>query len=171
MLNNILHLIQAWCTNSIHKNIALKFGSILSTSFCTIWYSKLIHIFQIYISLTIKLFYFIKLVDGGFTIWSNWSECSMSCGGEKKNLHRNCTNPSSSEHGLNCNGNTSEQRKCNENPCPSKINYLLTTISAKSKSQAWSMTWGYKCGVFWQYWQIWQYSNLDMVLKWISFAV
>ncbi|XP_048584552.1 SCO-spondin isoform X3 [Nematostella vectensis] len=55
-------------------------------------------------------------VDGGFTSWSSWSNCSSKCGIGTHNRTRNCTNPAPAFGGSNCSGNTMETGPC-DNLC------------------------------------------------------
>nr|CAJ65510.3 HyTSR1 protein [Hydra vulgaris] len=57
-------------------------------------------------------------VDGGFTQWSAYGECSSSCGDGLKTRTRTCSNPIPSFGGQNCIGETKENSYCNINPCP-----------------------------------------------------
>ncbi|CAG5105955.1 Oidioi.mRNA.OKI2018_I69.chr1.g2603.t1.cds [Oikopleura dioica] len=44
--------------------------------------------------------------------WSDWSECSATCGGGEQNRARSCM------FGSSCTGDKLETRKCNKNRCP-----------------------------------------------------
>ena len=60
-------------------------------------------------------------ISGGYTSWSNFSECSVSCGGGDARFRtRNCTNPTPRHGGEDCSniGPTMETMKCNTHPCP-----------------------------------------------------
>ena len=48
--------------------------------------------------------------------WSDWSSCSVSCGGGTQTRTRTIIKPA--ENGGYCNVNLSETRQCNENYCP-----------------------------------------------------
>ena len=50
------------------------------------------------------------VVNGG---WTNWSNCSASCGGGTQS--RSCTNPAPANGGLNCSGSSSQS--CNTQSC------------------------------------------------------
>ena len=60
--------------------------------------------------------------DGGYSEWSQWSECTKACGGGKEKRHRSCTNPSPTHGGKDCSrlGDASEERECNSDPCAGK---------------------------------------------------
>ncbi|XP_065934945.1 uncharacterized protein [Magallana gigas] len=57
-------------------------------------------------------------INGGFTEWSNWTDCSKSCGGGLNIRNRSCTNPSPKYGGKHCEGSLSEFLNCNEHQCP-----------------------------------------------------
>ena len=63
---------------------------------------------------------FIKdlLVDGGYSDFGDWSECSAECGGGTQTRSRTCTNPAPAHGGADCVGDSSETRKCNTQACP-----------------------------------------------------
>jgi len=58
-------------------------------------------------------------IDGNYTEWSKWSDCSVTCGGGKQKRSRNCTNPPPKHGGKNCDdlGPDSESLECNPDPC------------------------------------------------------
>uniref|UniRef100_A0A7M5VC71 Hemicentin-1 n=1 Tax=Clytia hemisphaerica TaxID=252671 RepID=A0A7M5VC71_9CNID len=59
-------------------------------------------------------------VDGGYTHWSEWTHCSVSCGYGIRGRSRNCTNPRPSGFGKPCVliGPHVETSQCSEKPCP-----------------------------------------------------
>ncbi|XP_066919223.1 SCO-spondin-like [Clytia hemisphaerica] len=57
-------------------------------------------------------------VDGGWTEWTDWGECSVTCGTGTQARTRTCTNPTPANGGDTCTGDTSESQDCNINPCP-----------------------------------------------------
>ena len=57
-------------------------------------------------------------VDGSWGSWLKWSECSKSCGGGTETRLRLCDSPAPAHGGKDCGGESSEERKCNTNPCP-----------------------------------------------------
>ena len=50
----------------------------------------------------IVFFFFLLVINGGYTHWSEWSECSASCGDGTRMRFRNCTNPKPMRGGSNC---------------------------------------------------------------------
>lgn len=59
-------------------------------------------------------------VDGNWTDWSSWNECSVTCGRGLKDRERTCSNPLPQYGGTPCAGNATTSEKCNDDPCPSK---------------------------------------------------
>lgn len=56
-------------------------------------------------------------IDGGWAQWSNWLDCSASCGEGYQSRDRRCTNPPSEHGGAHCSGNSWETYTCNPKPC------------------------------------------------------
>lgn len=57
-------------------------------------------------------------VHGGWTHWSDWSVCSVTCSQGIQVRFRTCSNPSPQHGGQNCSGNSSDLRNCDSGPCP-----------------------------------------------------
>ncbi|XP_070688049.1 hemicentin-1 [Pempheris klunzingeri] len=57
-------------------------------------------------------------VDGNWGSWQPWGECSASCGGGERARVRLCNNPSSSNGGRPCPGDSSQLSRCNTQACP-----------------------------------------------------
>lgn len=57
-------------------------------------------------------------MNGGFTLWSNWTECTETCGGGITSRTRTCTNPMPMYGGVSCSGKPVETKECNLQPCP-----------------------------------------------------
>ncbi|CAF2689222.1 unnamed protein product [Rotaria sp. Silwood2] len=69
------------------------------------------------------------IVDGGFSHWSEWSTCTKSCDTGQSTRSRTCTEPSpsilepetmsidSSLAGMNCTGEYTQVKTCNEQKC------------------------------------------------------
>ena len=56
-------------------------------------------------------------VDGGFSKWTPFSACSVTCGSGAKVRTRTCTNPPRQWKGKDCVGPRQEPMACNEGPC------------------------------------------------------
>ncbi|CAM9592142.1 unnamed protein product [Lampetra fluviatilis] len=57
-------------------------------------------------------------VDGGWSDWSPWEECSRSCGQGNRTRTRTCGNPPAQHGGRACEGRPLERILCNARPCP-----------------------------------------------------
>ncbi|XP_060586807.1 SCO-spondin-like isoform X3 [Ruditapes philippinarum] len=55
-------------------------------------------------------------VDGIWEMWSNWTECTKTCGTGVQTRNRTCTGPFNG--GAECDGDADAKRDCNENMCP-----------------------------------------------------
>ncbi|XP_035657358.1 deleted in malignant brain tumors 1 protein-like [Branchiostoma floridae] len=51
-------------------------------------------------------------VDGGWTSWSPWSACSVTCGVGEQTRDRSCTNPAPAHGGADCYGQTQKTQTC-----------------------------------------------------------
>ncbi|KXJ14578.1 Coadhesin [Exaiptasia diaphana] len=58
-------------------------------------------------------------VDGQYSGWSAWSQCTKSCGGGTRERTRTCTNPSPKNGGKNCKelGPSEDKGSCNTHAC------------------------------------------------------
>ena len=65
---------------------------------------------------------FTSQVNGGYSNWGEWSDCSSTCGDGTTTRSRTCTNPPPSSAGLSCVdgglGDASEKKACYDGPCP-----------------------------------------------------
>ncbi|XP_061539337.1 LOW QUALITY PROTEIN: hemicentin-1 [Phycodurus eques] len=57
-------------------------------------------------------------VDGNWSEWSLWEECSRTCGHGNRTRMRTCTNPPAQHGGWPCEGRTMEVIMCSVRPCP-----------------------------------------------------
>lgn len=59
-------------------------------------------------------------INGNYSEWTQFSSCSLTCGGGERFRTRTCTNPRAQYGGLNCSGlgPNREVQDCNTQPCP-----------------------------------------------------
>jgi len=58
------------------------------------------------------------VVDGSWGAWSEWSTCSVSCGGGQRSRRRVCDSPPPSHGGRYCVGSDLQNAACNRDSCP-----------------------------------------------------
>lgn len=56
-------------------------------------------------------------ISGAWGPWSDWSPCSLSCGGGQQIRNRTCNNPAPRGGGENCTGDAQESRSCSMQAC------------------------------------------------------
>ena len=60
----------------------------------------------------------LHLVHGGWSAWSNYTDCSISCGGGGTQYrNRTCTNPKPDHGGRLCEGDQVQNRTCGDLYC------------------------------------------------------
>ncbi|XP_063673990.1 coadhesin-like [Bolinopsis microptera] len=57
-------------------------------------------------------------VDGGWTDFGSWTDCSAECGGGSQERKRSCVSPAPENGGADCQGDDSESQDCNTQGCP-----------------------------------------------------
>ncbi|KAL4226072.1 hypothetical protein ACF0H5_014060 [Mactra antiquata] len=57
-------------------------------------------------------------VNGHWSVWSSWSDCSGTCGNSTKSRVRVCDNPLPQHNGSFCTGRSKEEADCAQSPCP-----------------------------------------------------
>ena len=60
-------------------------------------------------------------VDGGWSNYGSWSQCSAPCEGGTQSRARFCTNPAPAYGGANCQGQNTESQICNTQVCPPRL--------------------------------------------------
>ena len=73
-------------------------------------------------------------LDGGWSTWTDWGSCSVTCGVGLMKRQRQCDNPVPSGFGQSCSGNNEQTDKCNLKSCriPSKLftfHFTYKTVS------------------------------------------
>jgi len=68
-------------------------------------------------------------INGGWSSYSAWSSCTVSCGGGTQTRTRSCNNPSPQYGGLACSGTDTENQSCNTNTCPEYVTATGGSIS------------------------------------------
>ena len=56
-------------------------------------------------------------VDGRYSQWSAWSQCSVTCGNGTQLRSRSCTNPPPADNGAPCKEHSEESRICTSENC------------------------------------------------------
>ena len=69
-------------------------------------------------SWNIKIMNIFVVIDGGWSNWSAYGDCSVTCGTGSYTRNRECNSPEPSNGGSTCAGDTSETRECDEVGCP-----------------------------------------------------
>ncbi|XP_052814164.1 uncharacterized protein LOC128241260 [Mya arenaria] len=59
-------------------------------------------------------------VHGGWSTWTSWGSCSVSCDAGLATRRRNCNNPKPDRFGDHCFGDSFEARICMQRPCAGK---------------------------------------------------
>ena len=66
------------------------------------------------------------LVDGGWSAYGEYGQCTKKCGGGVKIRRRTCTNPTPAHGGEPCVGKSEETMSCNTDPCPGEASFFST---------------------------------------------
>ncbi|XP_053397599.1 sushi, von Willebrand factor type A, EGF and pentraxin domain-containing protein 1-like [Mercenaria mercenaria] len=56
-------------------------------------------------------------INGGWSSWSSWGVCNVTCDGGVRQRSRACDNPSPGQYGSQCVGDMIEELQCNTEPC------------------------------------------------------
>ena len=60
---------------------------------------------------------FICTIDGGWGVWSAWSECPVTCGGGQQIRSRLCNSPAPNNGGATCPGQNQDSQACSIQTC------------------------------------------------------
>ncbi|XP_068999585.1 adhesion G protein-coupled receptor B1 isoform X9 [Embiotoca jacksoni] len=69
-------------------------------------------------------------INGGWSVWGQWAQCSSECGGGIQTRTRTCQSPP--EESYMCEGVVEEGRPCNSQSCTSKGRHLSRSQSLRS---------------------------------------
>jgi hypothetical protein len=80
-------------------------------------------------------------VDGGWSDWSVWSDCSVSACGQTgtQSRTRTCTNPAPQDGGADCVGSPVESQECSTPPCGDTTLEASSTVTYTGRSV--TLTW------------------------------
>ena len=67
-------------------------------------------------------------VNGGFTQWSAWTDCTKTCGGGSQTRTRICTSPVTLNGGTDCSAASAETRACNTGSCGGNVCLLCMRV-------------------------------------------
>lgn len=56
-------------------------------------------------------------MDGGWSEWTVYGECTVTCGGGTQNRSRQCNSPTPQDGGTECTGSNQEENICNLQLC------------------------------------------------------
>ena len=74
------------------------------------------------------------IVDGVWSDWSPYADCSVTCGAGSQTRIRECDSPEPSNGGSNCVGDSSETTACEESACLGTLfHYIYMTKTNSSK--------------------------------------
>lgn len=95
----------------------IRFRKASGTFILNIWYTLVVSIIS-YANYTFS--FPMYKVDGSWSVFSPYGNCSKDCGLGKQERQRSCTNPSPAHGGEKCIGEPAQSRECKLKECPSK---------------------------------------------------
>ncbi|KAL5251916.1 hypothetical protein ACHWQZ_G014899 [Mnemiopsis leidyi] len=66
-------------------------------------------------------------IDGGWSDFGDWSECSAECGPGTQTRSRSCSNPAPANGGAECDGDVSEVKECQQKECQTAVQKAVQT--------------------------------------------
>ena len=61
-------------------------------------------------------------------MWSEYGDCTKTCGSGEMIRTRQCDNPPASHGGLECDGSNNEKTTCTADACPGKVYEILKSL-------------------------------------------
>ena len=98
---------------------------------------------RLYLNIHRNSFTFPTSVDGGYSSWSAWGRCSVTCGGGSQGRARSCSNPAPQYGGKACGGSASQTQSCNTHNCPSMYTFYLNIVICRYVHYVLSIRSGY----------------------------
>ena len=120
-----------WDANAVTPTVIPISFFLLGPKHPSMHNSKVFHILPLHIKSVIlrhlSTCYYCVLVHGSYSKWSDWSQCSQSCGRGKQYRIRFCTNPWPAHGGRDCSslGSRIDLRTCYIRRCPGTIKKCL----------------------------------------------
>ena len=115
------------------------------------------HSWTLFILCCCCLFFFVDPINGGWTDWTVWFPCSVSCGGGVQISIRFCTKPYPSRGGKYCVGPSVKKQICNPQHCPCKY----CAVGWLSKYIYPSLTWEQQPNCEEKKWRPWAVTDLE----------
>ncbi|XP_078577488.1 uncharacterized protein LOC144862665 [Branchiostoma floridae x Branchiostoma japonicum] len=79
-------------------------------------------------------------VDGGWSDWGAWSDCSVTCGNGTETRERSCTNPAPANGGADCVGQAHETQDCHSGvPCSAVSELTLDDAGIDHLTVSWTV--------------------------------
>ena len=103
-----------WNATHIHVPVSLKIATNINRKFSSNS-GKLLFVF-VYDTFLMIVDTFI--VDGDWSGWTEWSDCSTTCEGGVRTRSRQCDDPVPLHNGQDCVGSGLENDVCHPEPCP-----------------------------------------------------
>ena len=89
------------------------------------------YMFARYVLTLLRTYYSIT-VDGGYSNFGDWSECSEDCEGGIQTRNRTCTNPAPANGGADCVGDSIETKECNTFICRKYLYFICFTFTTST---------------------------------------
>ena len=72
----------------------------------------------------------VTAIDGNYTEWASWTECSTTCGPGMKSRYRSCTNPAPAFGGKDCSrlGDPDQVAPCELTKCPGILSLAVDLV-------------------------------------------
>ncbi len=74
------------------------------------------------------------LVNGAWSNWQEWGNCTAACGGGERMRIRLCDNPEP-VYGEPCEGEAEEYEPCGTDPCPGTLSSYFTMSDVRRQAR------------------------------------